>query len=143
MVTVSVGREHELVRGGGESAAYGSVQKIGASIVKENLLGCHVVAVENGGKDAVLFVETQLFPVEPLFTSDIRRDIRGRKSAARARASVAAGGARRAGRGATRVASAGAAVVAQLFALSITSGSYHLCWQPLGVSRCTRGSRTR
>jgi hypothetical protein len=68
---MSVGREHELVGDGGESVAYGFVQKKVASSVKENLLGCHVVAVENGGKDAVLFVETQFFPVETLFDGDI------------------------------------------------------------------------
>jgi len=71
--------------------------------VNENLLGCHVVAVENGGIGAVVVVETQIFPVGPLFSG-------GRKSAARARAAGAAGRARRARLGATGVEAARAAV---------------------------------
>jgi hypothetical protein len=38
-----------------------SCPKTVAASDKENLLGYHVVAVENGGKDAVLFVETLIF----------------------------------------------------------------------------------
>jgi hypothetical protein len=45
------------------------VLKTVESIVKENLLGCHVVAVENGGKDPVLGVESLILQVE-LFSSD-------------------------------------------------------------------------
>ena len=77
------------------------------SIVKENLLGCHVVAVENDGKDTVLCIETLILPVELLFVSDFL----GRKSAARARAACAAANARSAGRATTSVAAAEAGVV--------------------------------
>ena len=68
MVTVGDGREHELVSGGGESFASVFVLKVVVASVKENLLACHVVAIEKGGKDVVLFVETLIFPVEPLFS---------------------------------------------------------------------------
>ena len=51
MVTVGDGREHELVSGGGESFASVFVLKVVVSSVKENLLACHVVAIEKGGKD--------------------------------------------------------------------------------------------
>jgi hypothetical protein len=85
------------------------VLKTSASIVKENLLGCHVVAVENISIDRMLRVETLILP--DLLASC---DVRGRKSARMAGAACAAGGARRTGRAATSVAAAGAAVVADL-----------------------------
>ena len=86
MVSVGVSREHELVSGGCESDASFFMLKAVVSSFKENLLGCHVVAVEKGGEDTVLCVETLILPVELLFSCDIR----GRKSAARERAAVAA-----------------------------------------------------
>ena len=82
------------------------------------MLGYHVVAVENGGKDAVLFVETLIFPVELLFSGDFRV----RKSAARARAAGAAGGPRREGRATKSVAAAGAVVVAQFVVVASVRG---------------------
>ena len=90
MVAVA-GREHELVSSGGESVASFFVLKTVAFIVKENLLVCHVVVVENGGKDTVIFVETLILPLELLLSVDFR----GRKSAARARAAGAAEHARK------------------------------------------------
>jgi hypothetical protein len=115
MVAVGVSREHELASGVCESAASFFVLKAVVSSFKENLLGCHIDAVEDGGEDAVLCVETLILPVELFFNYDFR----GRKSAARARAAVAAGGARRAGRATTSVAAAWAAVGAQLVVASV------------------------
>jgi len=73
MVTVGVGREHEFVSSSCcESAASFFVLKTVTTSVKENFLECHVVAVENGGKDTVLFIETLIFPGELPFSSDFR-----------------------------------------------------------------------
>jgi hypothetical protein len=70
MVVFCVGREPELVNGCCERAVGFPrlVLKTVISIVKKNLPGCHFVAVENRGNDAVLLVEALIFPVELLFS---------------------------------------------------------------------------
>jgi hypothetical protein len=73
MVSVCVSREHELVSGGCESDASFFVLKAVVSSFKENLLGCHVVAVEKGGasvsgliiKDHSQLVKTQCSASRP------------------------------------------------------------------------------
>ena len=72
MVSVGVGREHERVSVCCKSAASLFVLKTVATSIKENLLGGHLVEVENTGKDEVLFVETLIFPGELPFSSDFR-----------------------------------------------------------------------
>jgi hypothetical protein len=62
--------------------------------VKENLLGCHVVAVEDGGKNAGLGVDTLIFP-DLLAISEVRV---GKVAVRAGRVVSTAGSARRFGR---------------------------------------------
>jgi hypothetical protein len=106
---------HELGSCFGNGAVGVFVLEATTSRVKENLLGCHVVTVENWGKYAGLDVDTLLFP-DLLVISEVRGGIvEVRAGRAANAAAIAARSARGYGRAAMFVAASGAAVIADLF----------------------------